>query len=50
MYGDIFSLDENQTQILEEYPAETILTLMNSTSTHDMSRPVEIYGCKKLFD
>jgi len=50
MYGDIFRLDENQTQILEEYPTETILTLMNSTSTHDMSRPVEIYGCKKLFD
>lgn len=42
MYGDICKLDKNLREILTEYPSETILTLMNSTSTHDMSRCIEL--------
>lgn len=45
MYGDTWKLDRVIREILAEYPAETIQTLMNSTSTHDMSRPIEVLGC-----
>lgn len=46
MYGDIYKLDRVLREILTEYPTETIQTLMNSTSTHDMSRLIEILSCK----
>lgn len=36
-------------EILTEYPEDTILTLMNPTSTHDMSRLVEIHAVPHLF-
>ena len=36
-------------EILTEYPEDTILTLMNPTSTHDMSRLVEIHAVSHLF-
>lgn len=49
MYGDVFKLDRVIKEILEEYPTETIQTLMNSTSTHDMSRLIEVLGCD-VFD
>lgn len=45
MYSDVFELKEVIREILEEYPTETIQTLMNSTSTHDMSRIIEVLGC-----
>ena len=44
-YGDVYQLDDTLRQILTEYPTESIQTAMNSTSTHDMSRLIEIYGC-----
>lgn len=45
MYADTWKLDRVLREILTEYPTETIQTLMNSTSTHDMSRLIEILGC-----
>ena len=48
-YGDVFKLDTVIKEILKEYPTETIQTLMNSTSTHDMSRLIEVLGCD-VFD
>ena len=44
-YCDIWKLDNILREILTEYPAETIQTLMNFTSTHDISRAIEIFGC-----
>lgn len=34
--------------ILREYPKGTIDTLMNFTSTHDISRAINIFGCNDL--
>lgn len=45
MYADTWKLDRVLREILTEYPTETIQTLMNSTSTHDMSRLIEVLGC-----
>ncbi len=43
-YIDIAKLDNTINEILSEYPDETIHSLMNFTSTHDISRLVEIFG------
>lgn len=42
-------LIENVEEILTEYPEDTINTLMNPTSTHDMSRLIEILAVPHLF-
>ena len=44
-YCDIGKLYNILREILSEYPEETIQTLMNFTSTHDISRAIEIFGC-----
>ena len=44
-YSDVWKLDSILKEILSEYPEETIQTLMNFTSTHDISRAIEIFGC-----
>ena len=44
-YCDIGKLNNILREILSEYPEETIQTLMNFTSTHDISRVIEIFGC-----
>ena len=44
-YCDIWKLDNILKEIMSEYPEETIKTLMNFTSTHDISRIIEIFGC-----
>jgi len=44
-YADTFKLDYIIKDILREYPNDTINTLMNFTSTHDISRAIEIFGC-----
>lgn len=44
-YCDTWKLDNILKEILSEYPEETIQTLMNFTSTHDISRAIEIFGC-----
>lgn len=44
-YNDIFKLKDVINQILTEYPIDTLLTMMNFTSTHDISRLIEIFAC-----
>lgn len=44
-YCDFGKLERILKEILTEYPTETIQTLMNFTSTHDISRAIEIFGC-----
>lgn len=44
-YCDTWKLDNILKEIMSEYPKETIQTLMNFTSTHDISRAIEIFGC-----
>lgn len=44
-YADCDKLYATINEILAEYPEETIYTLMNFTSTHDISRAIEIFGC-----
>ena len=43
-YIDISKLSGIINEILSEYPEETIYTLMNFTSTHDISRLIEIFS------
>lgn len=45
MHGNTDKLNKNMSEILTEYSPETIQTLMNSTSTHDMSRCIELFDC-----
>lgn len=47
-YCDIGKLENVLREIISEYPEETIQTLMNFTSTHDISRLIEILGCSKF--
>ena len=44
-YQDYWKLDSVIKEIFSEYPEDTIHTLMNFTSTHDISRVIEIFGC-----
>ena len=44
-YCDTGKLYNVLKEIVSEYPNETIQTLMNFTSTHDISRAIEIFGC-----
>lgn len=44
-YNDIPKLEDCLKQVLTEYPSETLHSLMNFTSTHDMSRLIELFGC-----
>ena len=43
-YGDVQKLDYILSDILNEYPDSTIQTLMNFTSTHDISRAINIFS------
>lgn len=43
-YIDISTLSATIKEIMSEYPDGTINTLMNFTSTHDISRAIEIFG------
>lgn len=43
-YNDIYKLDYILHDIYNEYPKGTIETLMNFTSTHDMSRALNVFG------
>lgn len=44
-YSDVLKLSTVMKEMLTEYPKETLYTLMNFTSTHDISRLIEILGC-----
>ena len=43
-YSDIYKLDYIIKDIKREYPTDTINTLMNFTSTHDISRAINIFS------
>jgi hypothetical protein len=43
-YSDTYKLDYIIKDILREYPTDTINTLMNFTSTHDISRAINIFS------
>lgn len=47
-YSDTYKLEDVEKQILHEYPDGTINCLMNFTSTHDISRIIEIFGCSSF--
>lgn len=43
-YSDVQKLENVLEEIFTEYPDETIFSAMNFTSTHDISRAIEIWG------
>jgi glycosidase len=43
-YEDVDSIRNVLNRILTNYPPGTVRTLMNSTSTHDISRPINIFA------
>lgn len=43
-YSDVSKLEHVIREIMTEYPEDTINTLMNFTSTHDISRAIEIFS------
>lgn len=45
---DVEKLKNTITEITTEYPEDTIFTLMNFSSTHDISRAIEIFGCDEF--
>ena len=47
-FEDIDKLKRVLEEILKEYPTETIYSLMNSTSTHDISRAIEIFSSNEF--
>ena len=47
-YGDVDKLAYIIRDIKNEYPDETINTLMNFTSTHDISRPIDVFGSNEF--
>lgn len=47
--SDVDNLKNVCWQILVEYPEDTILTLMNFSSTHDISRIIDIFGIEDKF-
>lgn len=49
-YGDVDFLRKVINEILGEYPKEVRDSLMNSTSTHDISRIITILGKPSLYD
>ena len=48
-YGDVHKLSYIINDMLNEYPEETIYALMNFTSTHDISRALNMLGCDHEF-
>ena len=48
MYGDVYKLKRVCKEIHTEYPTETCQTLMNSTSTHDISRLIDLFVCDRF--
>ena len=48
-YGDVHKLSYIINDMLNEYPEETIYALMNFTSTHDISRALNMLGCESEF-
>ncbi len=47
-YGDFYNLGYTLNQINSQYPKDTINSLMNFTSTHDISRAINIFGSQEF--
>ena len=47
-YGDVTSIAEVIRQLRTEYPEGTMETLMNFSSTHDISRAINLFGCDEF--
>ena len=47
-YSDVVKLRYTIQDMLNEYPKASIDTLMNFTSTHDISRPLDVFGSKEF--
>ena len=47
-YEDVYKLKEIIRQIMVEYPNDTINSLMNFTSTHDITRAINIFATKEF--
>jgi glycosidase len=47
-YSDVTKLNWKLNEILRDYPDETIKTLMNFTSTHDISRIINIFASNEF--
>ena len=47
-YSDVDKIKDILNQIQNEYPDDTIKSLMNFTSTHDISRAVNIFGTNRF--
>ena len=47
-YKDCDTLKEVLTSLIVEYPEESLNSIMNFTSTHDISRPINIFGSKEF--
>ncbi len=47
-YADINTLRNVINEIITEYPKETINSLMNFTSTHDITRAINIFGSNEF--
>ena len=48
-YADVSKLNNIIKEILNEYPEDTIYSLMNFTSTHDISRGINLFTDKDVF-
>ena len=47
-YGDVTSIAEVIRQLRTEYPEGTFQSLMNFTSTHDITRAINLFGCDEF--
>ena len=47
-YTDVYKLKDILNQIITEYPEDTVLSLMNFTSTHDMTRLVNLFATNEF--
>ena len=47
-YSDVYKLSDVLKQIVNEYPDDTINSLMNFTSTHDISRAIDIFSSNEF--
>ena len=47
-YADVYLLNNIINEIMHEYPNDTIHSLMNFTSTHDITRAINIFGSNEF--
>ena len=47
-YADVHLLKDRFKELINEYPNDTLLSLMNFTSTHDITRAINIFSCNEF--